>query len=143
MDAFHRFAFFTTARDASFVALAAATLMLAFSFEPALACFVGGNVALIFTLGLLLRVACLSDERIVRTEVWRILTPQERPVDETERRQARDDFQELLLRFAKAAAGIAVALFGSALTLSLSKLPRSLHAAAEPGDWMHRLEMVW
>lgn len=143
MDAFHRFAFFTTARDASFVALAAATLMLAFSFEPALACFIGGNVALIFALGLVLRGACLSDERIVRTEVWRILTPQERPVDEPARRQARDDFQNLLLRFAKAAAAAAVVLFCSALTFSLSKEPRSLRVVAEPGDWMHRLEMVW
>jgi hypothetical protein len=141
MDAFHRFAFFTTARDASFVALGTATLMLAFSFEPALACFIGGNVALIFALGLLMRAACLSDERIVRTEAWRILTPQELPVGESARRRARDDLQDLLLRFAKAAAGVAVVLLTAALTLSWTR--RSLHAAAEPGDWMHRLDMVW
>jgi hypothetical protein len=141
MGAFHRFAFFTTARDAGFVSLAAATLMLAFSFEPALACFVGGNVALIFALGLLLRVACLSDEHIVRTEVWRILTPQERPIGESALRHARDDLQDLLLRFAKAAAGVAAVLFGSSLTLSLSK--RSLPVVAEPADWMHRLDMLW
>jgi len=143
MDAFHRTAFFTTSRDASFVALAAATLMLVFSLEPALACFVGGNVALVFSLGLVLRVAGLTDERIVHTEAWRVLTPHQRPTGEAARHQARDDLQELLLRFAKAAAGVAAVLHGSALTFSLGKELYSLRAVAEPGDWMDRLAMVW
>jgi hypothetical protein len=128
MDAFHRFACFTVVRDASLVALAAATVMLAFSFAPALALSIGANTALVFSIGLLLRVACLTEDRIVRTEVWRVLTPQERPVGETGRRLARDDLQEVLLRFAKGAAAVAIALYSASLMLSLTRESRSLHA---------------
>ena len=128
MDAFHRFACFTVARDASFVALAAATLMLGFSFAPALALAIGANIALVYAIGILLRVACLTDERIVSTEVWRILRPDERPAGNAGRRLARDDLQEVLLRFAQAAAGVAIALYGSSLLLSLHSDSRSVHA---------------
>jgi len=141
MDAFQRFAYFTTARDASFVALAAAMLMLAFSFEPALAFTIGATIAIVFALGLLLRVACLSDEHIVRTEAWRILTPQERPVGEDGRRLARDDLQQTLLRFAKAAAGIAIVLYASSLILSLSKGVAAGSRACEAAAQLNRLEV--
>ena len=128
MDHFRRFAFFTVARDSSFVAVAAATLMVGFSFAPALALAIGANIALLFVVGLLLRVACLTDERIVSTEAWRILKPHELPAGEDGRRLARDDLQEVLLRFAKAAAGIAIALYTSSLMVSLTRASRSLHA---------------
>ena len=128
MGAFRRFAFAAAARDAGFVALTAATLMLAFSFAPALSLSIGANIALVFAIGMMLRAACLSEDGIVRTEAWRTLKPHERPVGEASRRLARDDLQEVLLRFAKAAAGIAVALYTSSLMLSLSKASRSLHA---------------
>lgn len=128
MDAFHRFAFATVARDAAFVALAAATLMLAFSFAPALSLSIGANIALVFALGLVLRAACLSDERVERTEVWRILKPQERPVGDAGRRSARDDLQLMLLKFAQAAAGVAIVLYSTSLYISLSTQSRSLHA---------------
>jgi hypothetical protein len=131
MDEFHRFAVFTAARDASFVALGATTLMIGFSFAPALALAIGANMALAFAIGLLLRVACLTDERIVLTEVWRALKPHERPVGKAGRRLARDDLQELLLRFAKAAAGVAIALYSSSMMLSLSKESRSLIAVVD------------
>jgi hypothetical protein len=128
MGAFHRFAFATIARDAAFVALAAATLMLAFSFAPALSLSIGANVALVFALGLVLRAACLRDDRIERTEAWRALQPQERPVGDAGRRSARDDLQELLLRFAHGAAGVAIVLYSTSLFISLSAQSRSLHA---------------
>lgn len=128
MGAFHRFALATIARDATFVALAAATLMVAFSFAPALALSIGANIALLFSLGLVLRAACLKEDRIERTEVWRILQPHERPVGDVGRRSARDDLQELLLRFAQAAAGIAIVLYTTSLLISLNAQSRSLHA---------------
>jgi hypothetical protein len=128
MNAFHRFAIFTVARDASFVALGALCLMVGFSFAPALALSIGANIALLFAIGLLLRVACLSLGDVVDTEVWRILKPEERPVGEAGRRRARDDLQEVLLRFAKSAAAVAVALYFSSLLLSLNKEARSLRA---------------
>ena len=130
MDAFRRFAVFTNARDASFVALATAVVMLAFSFDLALAFRIGASIQLLFALGLLLRFARLSDERIVHTETWRILNPSERPVGEPGRRAARTDLELVLLQFAKAAASVAVLLFGSALVVSLNRQAQVLHAAA-------------
>lgn len=79
MNPFARFAFFTMARDASFVALAAGTLMVGYSFEPPLAFTIGATVALIFSIGLLVRSYFLTEERLLRSEVWRALRPDERP----------------------------------------------------------------
>jgi hypothetical protein len=134
MEAFHRFARATIARDATLVALAAGTLMVGFSFAPALALGIGANIALVFAIALLLRAACLSDDRIERTEAWRILRPQERPVGEAGRRSARDDLQDVLLRFAQAAAGVAILLYGTSLYISLSAQSRSVHALVSLPD---------
>ncbi len=128
MDAFRRFSLFTNARDATFVALATAVVMLAFSFDLALAFRIGASIQLLFALGLLLRFARLSDERIVRTETWRILTPSERPIGEPGRRGARANLELVLLQFAKAAASVAIFLFGSALVVSLNQQAQVLHA---------------
>jgi hypothetical protein len=118
MNPFARFAFFTMVRDASFVALTAATLMLAFSFEPPLAFKIGATVALIFSIGLIIRSYFLTEERLLRSEVWRSLRPDERPAGIQGRQLARAQLDELLLRFAKAASGIAGILYSSALVLS-------------------------
>ena len=128
MGTFRRFAFAAAARDAGFVALAAATLMLAFSFAPALSLSIGANIALGFAVGMVLRAACLSDDAIERTEAWRILPPQERPAGDAGRRLARDELQDVLLRFAKAAAAAAIILYGASLAVSLNAQSRSLHA---------------
>jgi len=119
MDPFRRFAFFTLARDTGYVALAAATLMVALSFYPALAFCMGASVALLFALGLLLRVVWLNEERLERTEQWYALHPPERPHGQTGRRLAHENFEELLLRFAKGASGVASVLYGSSLIASL------------------------
>jgi hypothetical protein len=132
MGAFRRFADFTVARDAAFVALAAATLMLAFSFAPSLALSIGAHSALIFAIGLLLRAAWLSDSRIKHTEAWRILKPQERPVGGADRRSARDDLQGVLLKFAEAASGVAIVLFAASLYISFNTQSRSLQAVLTP-----------
>jgi len=112
-----RFAFFTLARDASFVTLAAALLMVAFSFEPPLAFKIGASVALLFAILLLTRYFCMSEERFLRSEAWRALRPEERPAGDHGKRLARAAFQELMLRFAKAASGIAMVMYCSALVL--------------------------
>lgn len=114
------FAFYTLARDASFVALAAATMMLAASFEPPLAFKIGATVALTFSLLLLARLFFLTDERFRRSEAWLALRPEERPAGEDGRKFARAQLEELLLRFAKTSAGIAGILYSSALLLSVS-----------------------
>ena len=134
MGAFHRFAVATIARDTVFVALAAAMLMLAFSFAPALAFVIGADVALVFAIGLLLRAACLRDDCIERTEAWRILKPQERPVGAAGRRSARDDLQVVLLKFAEVASVVAILLYTASLYVSLSAQSRSLHALLSPSQ---------
>ncbi|MEP7029312.1 MAG: hypothetical protein ABI830_00095 [Pseudolabrys sp.] len=119
MIPFRRFAFFTVARDASFVTLAATLLMLAFSFEPPLAFKVGATVALIFSLGLLVRRYLLTEERFLRSEAWTLVSPEQRPIGDREQEMAQAQFGVLLLRFAKSAAGIAGILYVTALVLSM------------------------
>jgi len=119
MDPFRRFAFFTLARDTGYVALAAAVLMVAFSFRPALAFCIGASVLLLFSLGLLLRALLLNEERFQRSEQWYALWPPERPDGHAGLLQARDNLEELLLHFAKGASGVASVLYGSALIASV------------------------
>jgi hypothetical protein len=114
---FGRFAFYTVARDTGFVALAAVTLMVGFSFEPSLAFEIGASVALFFSLLLLVRIYFLTEERFLRSEAWRALRPDERPEDEQGQRLARAQLEELLLRFAKGASAIASIFYGAALVL--------------------------
>ena len=120
MIPFRRIAFYTVARDASFVTLAAATLMVAFSFAPPLAFKIGATVALMFSIGLLIRRYFLTEERFLRSEAWRALRPEETPAGQHGQALARAQLEELLLRVAKAASGIAGILYGSALVLAAS-----------------------
>lgn len=113
-----RFAFYTLARDASFAALAGSVMMVAASFEPALAFKIGATVALVFSLLLLARSYRLTDERFRRSEAWRALRPDERPAGEHGPQFARAQFNELLLHFAKAAAGVAGIMYCSGLMLA-------------------------
>lgn len=120
MNPCERFAFFTLARDASFVTLAGVTLMVGFSFAPPLAFKIGASVALLFAILLLIRSYMLTDERFRRCEAWRTLTPEERPAGDHGRHLARRQFDGLLLRFAKTSSGIASVMFGFSLILSLN-----------------------
>jgi hypothetical protein len=120
MNPFTRFAFFTVARDATFVTLAAMLLMLVFSFEPALACKVGATIALVFSVGLLARAYFLTEQRLERSEVWRALPEDERPPGDDGRRWAKGHLQLLLLHFARGASAFAGLLYCSALVMALA-----------------------
>jgi hypothetical protein len=120
MDRFAQFAFSTALRDASFVALAAVTLMVGFSFNPPLALVIGAHIALIFSLLLLYRVTLLTDERVKRTEAWRVLEPNERPHGDFALAIAHDRLEDVLLRFSKTSAGVACTLLTLSLGASLS-----------------------
>ena len=120
MDRFAQFSLGVAFRDTSFVALAAITLMVGFSFNPPLALAIGAHIALIFSLFLLYRVTVLTDEHIKRTEPWRELEPHERPRGNHALAIARDRLEEVLLRFSKSSAGIASTLFILSLGVSLS-----------------------
>lgn len=120
MNPCRRYAFFTLARDAGFVTLLAATMMVAASFQPALAFKIGATVALAFSLLLLFRSYFLTDERFRRCEAWRALRPDERPIGDQGRQAAREQLGEMMLRFAKTSAGVAGVLYCSGLVLSAS-----------------------
>jgi hypothetical protein len=119
MDRLAQFAFSLTLRDSCFVALAALTLMIGFSFDPPLALVIGAHVALIFSLFLLYRVTVLTDERMKRTELWRVLEPDERPRGDFALVLAHDRLEEVLLRFSKTAAGVACTLFSLSIGMSV------------------------
>jgi hypothetical protein len=119
MEAFRRFAMFTVARDAGFVVLAAVTLMIGFSYTPAYALMAGASIALFFSVGLLLRAGRLDERRIVRTEAWKILRPEERPTGDAGRRRACADLEQVLFRYAYVAAGIAITLYAFSMLASL------------------------
>jgi hypothetical protein len=118
MDTFARFAFFTIARDASFSALAAGILMVAYSFDPPLALVIGASVAMFFAAVMLIRALFLSEDRIVATEPWQVMEPDQRPVGDTGRAVACDRLETMLLGAAKSAAGIASVMFGLGLLIA-------------------------
>jgi hypothetical protein len=118
MISFSRYAFLAMLRDACFVMLTAGLLMVAFREEPRLSVNVAGSVALLFSILLVVRAMYLTEERFLRCEAWLALRVEERPTNAYVRALAREQLQELLLRFAKNAAGIAGLLYGAALLLS-------------------------
>ena len=118
MDTFARFAFFTIARDASCGALAAGILMFAYSFDPPLALVLGASVAMFFTAVMLVRALFLTDEKVVSTEPWLVMQPEERPDGDAALACARERLETMLLGAAKTAAGIASAMFAVGLLLS-------------------------
>jgi hypothetical protein len=119
MDKFTRHASFALLRDASFVAVAAVTLMVAFSFDPPLALKIAAYVALGFAVLLLLRALLMTEAAVVESEPWQELEPQDRPAGDEGAVWARERMEETLLRFAKTASGVACALFGSALIVAM------------------------
>jgi hypothetical protein len=115
-----RYAHFTLVRDASLFAVAAVMFMIGFSFEPALALDLAATIALIFAVVQIVRYILLTEDRFRRSEVWQSLRPDERPAGAHGLRVAFDAMQNLMLRFAKTAAGASVMLYGSGLLLSLT-----------------------
>lgn len=120
MESFSRYALFTVARDAGFFALAAATLMLGFSFDPPLAFDIGAHVALTFAIVLLIRAFRIDEDRIIRSEPWVGLDQNERPVGLAGVHGACEQMEFLLLRFAKSAAGLAGTLYITSIVASFA-----------------------
>jgi hypothetical protein len=118
MDTFARFAHFTIARDATFSALAAGILMVAFSFDTALALVIGGSVAMFFAGVMLVRAFFLTEDRLVSTEPWQVMEPEERPAGEQALSVACQQLETMLLSAAKSGSGIAAVMFGMGLLLA-------------------------
>jgi hypothetical protein len=114
MARFRENAFYLLVWRAFLVALVALVLMVT-RFQLAPAFLIGANIALLFSLGLIAWCDRLSAERIVWTEAWRMLGPNQRPAGGAGRNLAYRCLREIALRFAKAASVVAIALSASAL----------------------------
>lgn len=119
-DRFSQCAFSAIACDAAFVAIAGATLMFAFSFNPGLALKIGAGIALAFSVGLIYRMSELRKKGICQTEIWQFMKPEELPHEGPAIRHAQAKLEEILLRFSKGAAGVAAALAGAAFVITLN-----------------------
>jgi hypothetical protein len=100
------------------VALIAAVLMVTRTIELNAALLVGANIALLFSVGLIVWTSQLDEERIVRTEAWRMLVPEERPAGPVGRQCALNNLEEMTFRFAKASSAVAIALAATVLATS-------------------------
>lgn len=112
---FARFAYFTLLRDALSFSFTAALLMFAFSYSLHLAFNMAATTMLAFALLLLLRVTFMTERRFASSEAWRALADNEKPVGHDGLLWARAELETMMLRFAKAAAGLASLLYGAAL----------------------------
>jgi hypothetical protein len=78
----------------------------------------GANVALLFSLGMIAWSQSLTDERVVSTAAWRLLSPGGRPAGIGGRRCACSLLRDEALLFAKAASAVAAALSVSAFVFA-------------------------
>jgi hypothetical protein len=118
METFARCAFLTIVRDASFSVLAGAILVVAYSYSPPLALVIGGSVAMLFTIVMLVRAVILTDDKLVRIEPWSVMQPEELPQGDSAVTWAREKMEAMLFRAAKNGAAVASAMFGLGLLTS-------------------------
>jgi len=118
MDTFARVALLRVVLDASCAAIAATIVMIAYSFDPPLALFSGALIALFFASVMLIRALFVTEDRVVQSELWQIIEPEQRPIGDDGRRMARAWMERAFLRFAKGGSAIAALLFGFALLTS-------------------------
>lgn len=115
MEPFEEKAFYLLVWRAFLAALITLVLIVTQGYQVPGAFVVAANVALIFSLGLIVWTRRLTDERIVSTQAWRILAPSQRPAGIGGRRSACLYLNEVALRFARASAAVAAGLCASAL----------------------------
>jgi hypothetical protein len=115
MEPFEEKAFYLLVWRAFLAALLTLVLIVTWDCQVPRAFVIAANVALIFSLGLIVWVRRLTDERIASTEAWRILTPSQRPAGIGGRRWARFHLSDIALRFAKTSSAVAAGLSASAL----------------------------
>jgi hypothetical protein len=118
MNEFNEKAFYLLVWRAVLAALVGAVLIVTRTAELAAALLVGANIALLFSVGLIVWTSQLNEDQIVRTEAWRMLVPGERPAGLVGRQCALNNLAEMAFRFAKASSAVAIALTGTVLAIS-------------------------
>jgi membrane-bound ClpP family serine protease len=118
MNSFDENAFFLLVWRAILVALVGAVLLVTHPFALDVALLAAGNIALVFYGVLMACAASLTEDRIVRSEAWRLLAPAERPFGVGGRRWACNHLKKYMLQFAKG--GSVVAIMSSVLALMVA-----------------------
>jgi|GEM_PF-1544133 len=129
MDSFRETAFYLTVWHAFLATLASILLIVLNDFEPTTALLIAANLTLVFSLVLIARAGLLTEHRIERGQLWRTVPLQQRPAGDAGLRMARNVLEMTWLRFAKAAAAVAIVL--SALAY-FSHGTNPADAAAQP-----------
>ena len=118
MNAFDEHAFFLLVWRAILVAFVGAVLLLTHPFTFDVSLLADGNIALVFSVVLIACAASLTEDRIVRSEAWRLLAPAERPFGVGGRRWACNRLKKYMLQFAKGGSVVAIMLSASALMVA-------------------------
>lgn len=117
VDELRGLAMISIGRAVFFCWIGIATLVLAFSFDPPLALKVGGVSALILCLVLIERYSRTDRTDPRGTELWSMLEAAKRPAREAAYRVLAAVLAETYLRFARWAAGAAIAFFAGAILI--------------------------
>lgn len=116
---FQENAFYLIVWRAFLAALSGLILIVTHGVALVAAFLISADIALLFSLGLMVWLEQLNEERIVCTEPWRMLKPSQRPAGRAGREWAYGCLRETALRFAKGASALAIALSTSALVGSM------------------------
>jgi hypothetical protein len=122
----------------AFLAFLGGLLLIIFNhLDTHAACLAGADIALLFALGLIVKLRRLNEHSIVRGEFWRALPARERPRGEGGRRMAYSVLERVWLHSAKGAAAVAIVLCGLALAnhhSGTSASAQTLPAAVSDSD---------
>jgi len=110
MENFRETAFYLTAWHAFLATLVTILLIVINDFEPPTALLIAANLTLVFALVLIARARRLTEQRIARGKLWLALPPNRRPAGDAGLRMARHVLEVTWLRFARAAAALAIVL---------------------------------
>jgi hypothetical protein len=110
MEKIRETAFYLTVWHAFLATLVAVLLIVVNDFESTTALLIAANLTLLFALVLVARATGLTEQRIVRGQLWRTVPPKQRPAGEAGLRMARDVLEVTWLRFARGAAAMAIIL---------------------------------
>jgi len=110
MDSFRETAFCLTLWYALLTLLVAVLAIALYVLDALTALLAAATVALLFALVLMARAARLTEHTVTRGQFWRTVPPRNRPPGEAGARLASRVLRETWLRFAKAAAMVAIVL---------------------------------
>lgn len=110
-------AFYLLLWRAVLAALIGLVLMVTGETRLGPALLIGAHIALLFALAVVAWSEWMTEERIARSAVWRMLRPEQRPAGAAGRRLARRSLHDIGFRFAQGASGVAAALSASALAV--------------------------